>query len=218
MIDARPGFLCPLCTVVLILSQSLWSPPDPICSPKPLNSCLPTTQLSGLSGKLKIKGFLLPTLKKKKRASLIIQPLSPECLLCLDCPSACTEGDAQTGLTRRSESELHPRDWVSYFPAMGLATAEVCTAVRCLLWKLADRDTSGPRPDHPASLLSPWVLSSVPPWKPLRLRKSVGILGKGSRALVLWGFTRGVSESVPLDTIHSLCREGFYLHLDLGEG
>lgn len=30
VIDARPGFLCPLCTVVLILSQSLWSPPDPI--------------------------------------------------------------------------------------------------------------------------------------------------------------------------------------------
>lgn len=65
VMDARPGFLCPLCTVVLIRSQSLWSPPDPTSPPKPLKSSLPTTQLSGLSGKLKIKGFLLPSLRKK---------------------------------------------------------------------------------------------------------------------------------------------------------
>lgn len=162
---AGPRFLCPLCTVMLALSRFLWSPCHPVYPPKPLQASLPTTQLSGLSVKPKIKGFLLPSFKKKN--SLIIQPLSPECLLCLDCPGACTEGDAQTGLTRRSESELHPRDWVSFFPAMGLATAEVCTAVRCLLWKLADRDTSRPRPDHPGHCSFPGLLSrySHPPLK-----------------------------------------------------
>lgn len=143
----------------------------PVVSPPPrLPSQAPPSQPSHHPAfrtvcKAQDKRLSAPLFKKKN--SLIIQPLSPECLLCLDCPGACTEGDAQTGLTRRSESELHPRDWVSFFPAMGLATAEVCTAVRCLLWKLADRDTSRPRPDHPGHCSFPGLLSrySHPPLK-----------------------------------------------------